>query len=697
MLQFEIQLLIVTILFFTIIFLDFLRNKKLPLLSNKCFTVMLYFTAVNLGFNVLKIYATVYVDVFTQPVSRLFNQVFYGTLIMIVVSLFWYIEILGNNQKRMRWKKVLGSMLPMAFALVMITFGDLNYELHDQQLYAHGSMVVGFTITLFFYCAWIFRDTFRYQQTIQKEHRLAIRLGILMLIAGGGMQLFNFGLLFSQVAVTLMILFIYLAFENPKEYMDEETGTFNKRAFHLILNEKKEAEKPLILVSVVVDDLKRIQTMVGHDNANHVLAIIGVMMKDSFLFCPHCDGKMNRKIRHAAHFSLYHSRSNVMTFLTEAALADIQDQLELLARQLQQPIQFGQYTIAIKAHIDVIFTDNYKDLESCDEVYEMMNYMAAHNEATADTVIHHLNEEIINHKLRYTTIEKILRDAIDQDGFEMVYQPIYHAQNKQFRSAEALVRLSDTTTVGFISPEEFIPIAEKKGMIMELGAIVFEKVCAFAGEKALQQMGIEYIEVNLSGIQCVHPDLPSQLQEIMKKYHITPGFINLEITETAFVESGEMLQENMLQLRQMGCSFSMDDFGTGYSNLSRMAEVVYDLVKLDKSLIWPCFDQENSEINGSQNSKATAILENIIKLLLQLNVKIVAEGVETKEMATYLDNHGVTHLQGYYYSKPISEAAYYDFLFKDRSGGIESISEPIESSKNPADNSQPSLSSPLGY
>ncbi len=190
---------------------------------------------------------------------------------------------------------------------------------------------------------------------------------------------------------------------------------------------------------------------------------------------------------------------------------------------------------------------------------------------------------------------------------------------------------------------------------------------------------------------------PQSITGDYEKYQITPGFINLEITETAFVESGEMLQENMIKLRQMGCSFSMDDFGTGYSNLSRMAEVVYDLVKLDKSLIWPCFDQENSEINGLQNSKATAILENIIKLLLQLNVKIVAEGVETKEMATYLDNHGVTHLQGYYYSMPISEAAYYDFLIKDQSGGIESISEPIESSKNPADNSQPSLSSPLGY
>lgn len=663
MFQLDIRLLIVTILFFSIIFVDFLRNKKLPLLSNKCFALMLYFTAVNLVFNVLKLYTTVNVDAFIPLVDRMFSQLFYGSMIMIVVFLFWYVEILGNNQKRMKWKKVLRRMLPLAFPMVMILFGDLNYELRNQQLYADGSMVVGFTLSLLFYCGWIFVDTVRYKKTIQKENRLAIQLGVLMLVAGGGIQLFNFGLLFSEVAVTLMILFIYLAFENPKEYIDEETGSFNKRAFHLVLNEKKEAEKPLILVSVVVDDLRRIQTMVGHENTNHILKIIGMMMKDSFQFCPGCDRKRIKKIKHNADFSLYHSRSNVMTFLTEATLDDINEQLELLARQIKKPIQFSKHTIVIKAHIDVIFTDNYKNQETCDEVYDMMNYMASHNNATAEKIIHLLNEAVISSKIRYSTIENILIDAIEHDGFVMVYQPIYHAKNKQFISAEALVRLTDTTSVGFISPEEFIPIAEKKGMIMELGEIVFDKVCAFAREEALKDRGIEYIEVNLSGIQCVHPDLPSQLQGIMKKYDITPGFINLEITETAFVESGEMLRENMLKLRQMGCSFSMDDFGTGYSNLSRMAEVVYDLVKLDKSLIWPCFDQENS----GKNSKATAILENIIKLLLQLNVKIVAEGVETKEMATYLNNLGVTHLQGYYYSKPISEAAYLDFLAIDQS------------------------------
>lgn len=658
LLLFDVRLIVVIILFFSIIFYDFSKNKKLPLLSNKCFTIMLYFTATSLIFIVLRIFTTIYVNNFTPVLGRMSNQALYGTLIMIVVFLLWYIEILGNNQKRMKWTKVLLSIVPFAYSIIFLIFGDLDYEIHNQQLYVHGSMMIAFIITLLVYCAWIFGNTFRYKKNIQKEHRLAIRLGIIMLAGGSVTQIFDNSLIYSEVAITLMILFIYLTFENPKIYTDDETGTFNKLAFHLMLNEKKAAGTRLILVSVVVEDIKRVQTMVGHDQTNHILEMIGLVMTDSFQTDFHRNGRINRKHRRAAQFSLYHSRSNVMTFITEVPFDTIQKQLDQLDRQLKKPLPFSEYTIAIKTHIDVILTGHYEDQENCDEVYDMINYMAVHNEATSNTSIYLLNEDIIKHKLRYSTIENILRKAIEQDGFEMLYQPIYHTKNEQFLSSEALVRLKDNTTVGFISPEEFIPIAENKGFIMELGEIVFEKVCIFAREKQLQEIGIEYIEVNLSGIQCVHPDLPSQLHHIMKKYEIAPGFINLEITETAFVESGAMLQENMLQLRQMGCSFSMDDFGTGYSNLSRMAEVVYDLVKLDKSLIWPCFNEKASQ----ENKKARAILENVIKLLQQLNVKIVAEGVETKEMATYLYDCGVTHLQGYYYSKPISEEAYIKFL-----------------------------------
>lgn len=110
----------------------------------------------------------------------------------------------------------------------------------------------------------------------------------------------------------------------------------------------------------------------------------------------------------------------------------------------------------------------------------------------------------------------------------------------------------------------------------------------------------------------------------------------------------------MDKLRGMGFSFSMDDFGTGYSNLAQMSHVAYDLVKIDKSLIWPVFYDENKNMPDEQNSeKSRVLLENVIRMLNELELKIVAEGVETKEMADYLIDKGVSCLQGYYYSRPV--------------------------------------------
>jgi EAL domain-containing protein (putative c-di-GMP-specific phosphodiesterase class I) len=275
-------------------------------------------------------------------------------------------------------------------------------------------------------------------------------------------------------------------------------------------------------------------------------------------------------------------------------------------------------------------------------------------QANIEQFIRSVNQEYIKSMERINTIEKILRKAIETDGFIIQYQPIYSVHQNRFASAEALVRLKDTTTLGYISPEEFITIAERKGMISELGAIVFEKVCIFMKSNQLNELGVSYIEINLSGIQCMDNNLPNQLHTIMKKYEIEPQCINLEITETASVETGELLHTNMKKLRSIGCSFSMDDFGTGYSNLSQMADLSYDLVKIDKSLLWRCFE--------NNNEKAVILLQNVITMLISLNTKIVVEGVETKEQAEWLSKIGADYLQGYFYSKPISENEYITFL-----------------------------------
>ena len=295
-------------------------------------------------------------------------------------------------------------------------------------------------------------------------------------------------------------------------------------------------------------------------------------------------------------------------------------------------------------------------LNHADEVNDLIDYIIEEcgKNLYSETVIN-IGSEIIEKQRRVQTIISILQNAIINDGFNILYQPIYNTKTHTFSSAEALIRIKDTETLGFISPEEFIPIAEKYGLISQIGYIVFNKVCAFAKTEQLNCKGVDYIEINLSALQSIDTKLPRQLIDIMYVYQIDPSFINLEVTETATVNSEKQLVENMTTLKEAGCTFSMDDFGTGYSNLSQIASMGYDIIKLDKSLLWPCFGDYSNE-------KSKVILKNIITMILELGIHIVAEGVETKEQADLLTSLGVHYLQGYYYSRPISQGDYIKYI-----------------------------------
>lgn len=524
-------------------------------------------------------------------------------------------------------------LLPYTIAMLMVVFGPLDYYNNGKVAYSYGLMATTVYISVAFYMVFIYIDVIRYRMTIGIHKSAAILTGASAWIVAAVIQYFNPELLVSGIAVVLMIFFIYLSFENPKEHIDVETNMFNKRAFHLMLSEAIESKKSFYIVNVCVDDMKIINNNLGYVTGKKLIR------------------EMGQYIAQCTDTRVYHIQSDSMTLMLKCSGEDTVKYLQQLDERFREMWKCKDNNIYVKAHTDVIKCPKYAS--TSDEIYDTISYMSEEN-GHDHQFIHTINEQYLENKRRHDTVQDIVYRAINEDGFDIYYQPIFSVKDNGFVTAEALVRLKDRQTIGFISPEEFIPIAEKSGMIMKLGEIVFRKVCAFAQENDLKNMGIHYIEVNLSGIQCIDYFLPEQLHCIMQEYQIAPDFINLEITETAAVSSGEMLLRNMLKLRELGCSFSMDDFGTGYSNLSQMSDVNYDLIKIDKSLIWPCF--------GENSQNPIVILKNVVNMLLQMGVKIVAEGVETKEQLDYLTELGVDYMQGYYYSKPISESDYVMFL-----------------------------------
>ena len=165
-------------------------------------------------------------------------------------------------------------------------------------------------------------------------------------------------------------------------------------------------------------------------------------------------------------------------------------------------------------------------------------------------------------------------------------------------------------------------------------------------------MGIEYLEVNLSVAQCENRKLSEIYNKIMEKEEIEPAMINLEITESSTLHYRNILLENMNALGRMGCSFSLDDFGTGESNLNYIVDMPVQIVKFDRSMVQDYF----------VNERAKTVMRATVSMIKEIGLKIVAEGVETKEQLDAMEELGVDYIQGYYFSKPLAEKDFLNFL-----------------------------------
>ncbi|MBQ9449003.1 MAG: EAL domain-containing protein [Acholeplasmatales bacterium] len=249
-------------------------------------------------------------------------------------------------------------------------------------------------------------------------------------------------------------------------------------------------------------------------------------------------------------------------------------------------------------------------------------------------------------------IENIIDDGLKNNEFEVYYQPIFDTKRKKFTSAEALVRLN-STKYGFIVPDLFIKYAEKNGRITQIDNYVLEEVLKFISSDEFKDLGLEYIEVNLSFVDCSDPTLHQRVKGLLEKYNVSPELINLEFTESMDADY-EIVDTNIEKLREIGIHFSLDDYGTGYSNIDRFSKLPLKLVKIDKSLV-DRFEEEDM----------SCVIKNTINMIKDLNREIVVEGTETLSQAERFIQYGCDHIQGFYYSKPLAKEGFVKFLVEN--------------------------------
>ena len=262
-----------------------------------------------------------------------------------------------------------------------------------------------------------------------------------------------------------------------------------------------------------------------------------------------------------------------------------------------------------------------------------------------DTDYVYYDLDTITKEQQLTLLESDMPQALAYGEFIVYYQPKVRIDTRTLVGAEALIRWNRDGRV--ISPADFIPIAERTGLIMKLDMFVLEHTCAMI--KQWQESGkrIVPVSVNFSKIHLRFPHLAEKIMNVINRYGIEPHFLEVEFTETAYTDDFNAIKQAIIDLKSYGLMVSMDDFGTGYSSLALLKDLDFDILKLDKSLA-----------GSNDDTRGQVVLENVLHMAKELSMTTVCEGVEDKTIVENLKDMGCNIIQGYYFDKPLPESEF---------------------------------------
>ena len=635
-----VVLVVVEILYF--------MRPQIKILSTRIFNCIIISATIYLLFDYATVFSLVYFDSFPKWLVRLLHQGFIlgfeGTFLFIYV----FLDVSTRNQQRLSLFEKFFTMIIVFLSIATIIFAPIEYYISEDAVYSYGTMVnMVYIIITILTLSTIIKAILALRNVTTRRVTAYVLFSMGVWIIFGLTQLFLPQILFSSVSISTMLMLLVISLGNPAERVDKESGAFNYEALRLVISDKLNKAKPFYIVNIDMEEISKLRRQFGDQAVIKVLTEIRTFVEKQFSQ------------------NVYKINNHSFTVIFEERSKDKLDYyLQVLDERFHEKWNLNENTrILIKAHVDFIrFPQDTPFLKKGvqNSTSQMLEFIElCHTYSEDAEFIHRVDAKLLQKRDRQDLVYKLLQNAIKSDGIEMYYQPIYSIAEQRFTNCEALVRLKDTTTLGIVSPEEFIPIAERNFLIMPLSNCIFEKVFDFVSRNKLSEKGLKHVEVNLSAIESVDLTFPSLMKDLLQKHKLDPSMVNLEITESIAVSSGRKLKRNMEDLINHGCSFSMDDFGTGYSNLSQITKAEFSVIKIDKSLLWPIFEKKNP---NRQNAKI--LLENMVSMILQMGLKIVVEVVETKEQFEYLEGLGVTYIQGYYFSKPIGQDDYLRFLDK---------------------------------
>ena len=597
------------------------------------FRVLCYLTAVSCLIPILDILRTYVIDnrmsvVLVYVVNMLFFLVHATVTFLFLMYVISQVEM---SETRSLIRKVL-LYVPLAICTVLIVitpFFSTVFYYSVETGYVTGPLYFLTSLVPTLYFTWAIIYTIRKRHVLSRSFIIMISLVAIVNVATIICQLIWPEVIVRSFTISMSAFVMYFFEEHGRVAIEEDTNLVGKEYLLEVGTRMARNNYPFSIILIRITNFDALSDTFGHENTKALSRSIASYIGNQF--------KLGRCFRI--------SESTITILNTEI------DKTDELTRRLYDELSDSWNIEGLDISCDILMTyincpKDTDDAENMSALIRHFNRM----ERTAGGVID-IDELHINEHIRIKLVENAIERGLRNNSFQVFYQPIHSLEDDTFMTAEALVRLTDPE-LGPISPAEFIPIAENNGTVVAIGNYVLETVCQFIADNDMEELGLRYIELNLSVIQCLQKDFIENVDNIVNKYNIDPKYLCLEVTETASNYSPTVFKRNLETLGEKGYSLALDDFGTGYANIERMVTSDFRIVKFDKEMT-----QYSSSEERLQN-----VFEKLQNVVHSMDSKVVAEGVETKEQYDYLKKIGCDYIQGYYFSKPVPKEEFVEFI-----------------------------------
>lgn len=622
----NIQAQMCGIILLVIMFLFYKKYQSLRLCTQIAFQVLMAGMLLCVFCDMLSIWAIVKLLLDHRNAVLVICKIYLMTIVLVGLlgSLYECSDVYGGQKKFVRIAAIgFGFFLAESVVIACLPIGI--YKMGRVVYTAGPSVLSTYAFAGSFVVSnIIFTIRKRKQGNPRRSQVILIWMG--MWFAAALTQFLNNELLLVGYAGALGILIIFFRLENPEYLTDRMTGLFNQDALLLYAQKLYNGGKNFAVISVWWS-LGVSQVDEGAKEQAVMLAFARRM--------PKFEGTKVFKMGDDEAWLIFEE--------PEYAEGNVE--------KLKSYMEYGRRELGGMAQVEFTYLSDTTLVNDYQEMVHLMQYARWKTRDHGASNFMRVDGEFVEQMRQEKRMEQMLEEAMKEDRIEVFYQPIYSTKEKRFVSAEALVRMRDRDGK-LVPPGAFISVAEANGKILPLGELVFDKVCRFFTKESLEQYGLHYIEVNLSVIQCSYIGLAEEYIGIMEKYQINPRYINLEITESASMAAKKTLLENMRRLMEYGVYFSLDDFGTGQSNLNYIVDMPVNIVKFDREMSQAFFRDE----------KAKYVMNAAMQMIHGMKLKIVSEGIETKDQYLAMEELAIDYIQGYYFSKPLPEAEFLTFL-----------------------------------